>query len=97
MDNIFEDVYDKANTLKDISDREQMIRDYQLTGHLDRNKAIKKIQELRMTDADVAVATTARLAVSATPFEQVSDQGIIAELQMQIDVLIAKLPEHSKK
>ena len=83
--------YDKASILKDINDREQIIRTYQLTGHLDRNKAIEKIQELRLTDEDIAMATTARLAVSSTPFAQVPDQGIIAELQMQINILAAKL------
>ena len=91
MNNQIKGVYDKASILKDISEREQIIRDYQLTGHLDRNKAIEKIQELRLTDADVAMATTVRLAISATPFEQITDQGIIAELQVQVGILVAKL------
>ena len=91
MNNQIKGVYDKASILKDISEREQIIRDYQLTGHLDRNKAIEKIQELRLTDADVAMATTVRLAISATPFEQIPDQGIIAELQVQVGILAAKL------
>ena len=97
MGNQFKDVYDKASILKDISDREQMIRGYQLMGRLDRNKAIAKIQELRLTDAEVAMATTARLAVSATPFEQVPDQAIVAELQMQVDILAAKLLSSSNQ
>ena len=83
--------YDKASILKDINDREQMIRNYQISGHLDRNKAIEKIQELRLTDEDVAKETTARLAVSSTPFSQASDQGIAAELQMQVEILSAKI------
>ena len=93
MGNQLKYVYDKASIIKEISDREQMIKDYQLTGRLDRPKAIEKIQELRLTDTDVAVATTARLAVSSTPFSQASDQGIIAELQMQIGILTAKLTD----
>ena len=84
--------YDTASILKDINDREQMIRNYQISGHLDRNTAIEKIQELRQTDEDVAVATTARLAINSTPFVQIPDQGIIAELQMQVNILVAKLP-----
>ena len=83
--------YDKASILKDINDREQMIRNYQISGHLDRNKAIEKIQELRQTDEDIALATAARLAISSTPFVQIPDQGIVAELQMQVSILAAKL------
>ena len=83
--------YDKASILKDINDREQMIRNYQISGHLDRNTAIEKIQELRQTDEDIALATAARLAISSTPFVQIPDQGIVAELQMQVSILAAKL------
>ena len=77
--------------LKDISDRTQIIRNYDRTGHLDRDEAISKIQELRLTDKDVAKITSAKLAVSATPFSQTPDQAIVAELQMQIGILTAKL------
>lgn len=90
MDNRFKETYDRASMLKDISDREQMINNFRRTGYLDRDKAIQKIQELRLSDTDVAAATTARLAISSTPFSQVSDQGIIAELQMQLEILSAK-------
>lgn len=90
MDNRFKETYDRASMLKDISDREQMINNFRRTGYLDRDKAIQKIQELRLSDTDVAAATTARLAISSTPFSQVSNQGIIAELQMQLEILSAK-------
>ena len=90
MDNRFKETYDRASMLKDISDREQMINNFRRTGYLDRDKAIQKIQELRLSDTDVATATTARLSISSTPFSQVSDQGIIAELQMQLEILSAK-------
>ena len=91
MDNRFKETYDRASMLKDISDREQMINNFRRTGYLDRDKAIQKIQELRLSDTDVAAATTARLSISSTPFSQVSDQGIIAELQMQLEILSAKM------
>ena len=90
MDNRVKETYDRASMLKDISDREQMINNFRRTGYLDRDKAIQKIQELRLSDTDVAAATTARLAISSIPFSQVSDQGIIAELQMQVEILSAK-------
>ena len=61
-----------------------------MTGYLDRDQAIKKIVELRQTDAEVAAVTSARLVVSSMPFSSVSNQGIVAELQMQIDILSAK-------
>lgn len=91
MDNSMKEIYDKATLLKDIEERKQIIREYQLTGHLDREKAIVKIKELRLTDEDVAKVTTTRLAVSSTPFSQASDNMIVAELQMQVDILTAKV------
>ena len=84
MDKSMKGIYDKASLLKDIEERMQIIREYQLTGHLDREKAIDRIKELRLTDEDVAKVTTTRLAVSSTPFSQASDNGIVAELQMHI-------------
>ncbi len=91
MNNNAKGLYDKASMLKDIDDRKQMIQKYQITGRLDRDKAIKMIQELRLTDDDIAAETSIRLAISSTPFAQASDQGIIAELQMQTNILSAKL------
>lgn len=82
---------DKTSMLKDIKERRQIIEKYQMTGILDREDAIQKIQLLRLTNNEVAVATATRLAVSSTPFSQTSDQGIIAELQMQVKILTAKL------
>ena len=82
--------YDCASALKDILERKQIIDNYHLTGYLDRDQAIKKIVEIRQTDAEVAAVTSARLVVSSMPFSSVSNQGIIAELQMQIDILSAK-------
>lgn len=91
MSNWAERIVDRASILKDISDRTLIIRNYERTGHLDRDEAISKIQKLRLTDKDVAKITTAKLAVSATPFSQTPDQAIVAELQMQIEILTAKL------
>ena len=91
MDSIAKGVYDKASILKDIDDRKQIIWNYQLTGHLDRDKAVGEIQKLRLNDEDVAKATAAQLAISSTPFAQAPDQDIIAELQMQVNILTAKL------
>lgn len=91
MSNWEERMVDKASILKDISDRTQIIQNYERTGHLERDEAISKIQELRLRDKDVAIITSAKLTVSATPFSQTPDQAIVAELQMQIEILTAKL------
>ena len=91
MNDSIQKKYDKATLLKDIEERKRIIHEYQLTGRLDREKAIEKIKELRLTDEDVAKVTTTRLAVSSTPFSQASDNGIVAELQMQVDILSAKV------
>lgn len=79
------------NITKDIADRSQIIQNYYSTGILDRDNAIKMIQQLRMTDSEVAEVTAIRLIVSSMPFNEASDQGIVNELQMQVEVLLAKL------
>ena len=43
------------------------------------------------------MSTSARLALSATPFEQCSDEQIIAELKMQAEILIGKLKEKNQE
>ena len=85
------EIYDKASIIKDISERKEIIDKYNLTGFLDRQSAIDKIRKLRMTDEHVAATTAARLVVSSVPFDQASNESIIAELQMQLDVLIVKI------
>ena len=87
---------DKTAMLKDFNERRQIIEKYQRTGILDRDDAIKKIQLMRLTDDDVAAATVTRLAICSTPFSQISDQGIVAELQMQVEILTAKLIANTK-
>ena len=83
--------FDKAYMLKDIKDREKIINDYRKIGYLDREKAITMIQSLRVNDKEVAQVTTVKLATGAIPFQQATNEDIIAELQMQIDILSAKL------
>ena len=84
-------MYDKANLIKDIADREKIVLDYQTTGFLDRDRAIEMIIKLRLSDEDVARATTVTLLVSSVPFSQATDQGIVEELKMQIGILSEKL------
>ena len=83
--------YDIASIRKDIQERQQMINEYQMTRRLDRNKAISKIQELRITNENVAAVTAVKLSQYSVPFSQVSDENIVAELKMQMDILSAEL------
>ncbi len=82
---------DKGSLAKDIYEREKIISDYKIYGILDRDNAIKKIQELRIKDRDIAAATAVNLSVSSTPFSQSTNDQIINELTMQMDILTAKL------
>lgn len=84
---------DINSLIKDIAEREKIIFDYKKYRILDRNKAINKIQELRVTDKEVEEITTAKLAVSSIPFSMSSNKQIIDELDMQLDILKAKLFE----
>lgn len=52
----------KESLIKDIAEREKIISDYKKYGILDRDKAINKIQELRIKDKEVEEITIAKLA-----------------------------------
>lgn len=92
----------KKSLIKDIAEREKIISDYKKYGILDKDKAIKKIQELRIKDKEVEKITIAKLATFSIPFSMSSDEQIVAELDMQKEILKAKLfiiqnEEQSKK
>lgn len=91
MSNPIIDEFDKASLIKDINERDSIICNYQKYGLLDRDDAIKKIQELRISDKDIAAATVVNLSVSSIPFSQSTNDQIIGELAMQRDILRAKL------
>ena len=50
MNDPIKKAYDIDSIRKDIQERQQMINEYQMTRRLDRDKAISKIQELRITN-----------------------------------------------
>ncbi len=91
MNDPIQKVYDIASIKKDIQECQQMINEYQMTRRLDRDKAISKIQELRITNENIAAVTAVKLAQYSVPFSQVSDENIVAELKMQMDILTAEL------
>ena len=81
----------KESLIKDIAEIEKIISDYKKNGVLDRDKAINKIQELRIKDKEVEKITIAKLATFSIPFSMSSDEQIGAELDMQKEILKAKL------
>ena len=91
MNDPIKKAYDIDSIRKDIQERQQIINEYINTRHLDREKAISKIQELRITDENVAAVTAVKLAQYSVPFSQVSDENIVAELKMQMDILEVEL------
>ena len=91
MSNPIKREFDAASLVKDITDRENIIYNFQTTGYLDRDGAINKIVEMRISDEDVAKVTAANLLISSTPFNQAPDFQIVDELIMQRNILQAKL------
>lgn len=83
----------KTDTLNSIKERKDIIDKYYQTGYLDRDEAVKKIKELRITDENVGKITTIKLAQSSIPFEYATNESIVAELEMQTNILITELDE----
>lgn len=82
---------DINSLIKDIVEREKIISDYKKYGVLYRDKSIKKIQELRIKDKEVKEITITKLATFSIPFSMSSDEQIVAKLDMQKEILEAKL------
>ena len=76
-----------------INERKNIISNYVNYKILDREDAISKIKDLRLTDSNVAKASAVELAVNAIPFAQATNEQLVAELQMQVNVLSAELTE----
>ena len=67
MNDPIKKAYDIASIRKDIQERQQMINEYKMTRRLDRDKAISKIQELRITNENVAAVTAVKLSQYSVP------------------------------
>lgn len=95
MKNNLNSILEEASIIKDIEEREKIINNYKMTGFINRDKAIEKIKELRLSDMDVAKVTSVKLAESAVPFDIATEDQIIGELIMQVEILKAKI-SHGK-
>ena len=76
MDKAFENLI----ILKDIQEINDLLNGYCQIGYMDREKAISKIRELRITNSDIRKAATAMLPSNAIPFSQASDSQLVGEL-----------------
>ena len=84
--------FDYIKMNKDLSDRQQIIDEFNRTRYLDRSKAISLIQSLRLEDADVMAATTAaHLASGTTTWDRATNEQVVGELILQVDVLRTKI------
>ena len=78
----------------DIKDREDLINKYKAKGYFlksEREDAIRKIKELRITDQTVAEITAVKLTTNSVSFDKAQDGSIAAELRMQVDILTTEL------
>lgn len=92
MDNSIKTECDKLSVVNDINERQNIIRQFETTGFLDRNKAINKITSLQITDTELLTATKLKqVASGSVNLYQADDNTIISNLQFQVDFLILKL------
>lgn len=89
--NTIKDMMDKESLIKDINERNIIIQNYQITRSLDRDNAIRKINELRKTDNDISRVAIIQTAISSTSLYQATNDQIVNELIIQNAVLRAKL------
>ena len=84
---------EKTSVEKDIKELNDMISDYYRRGSLsDREKAYRKILELRIKEPDLNAAAKVMQAVHGTvPFEQATDEAIVEEMRTQVLYLTKKL------
>lgn len=86
----------KTDTLNSIKERKDIIDKYYQTGQLDRDEAVKKIKELRKTDKNVLTVAIMQQVGGSIPLEQAPDNGLVIELENQIQLLEMKLFEENR-
>lgn len=89
--NTIKDMMDKESLIKDINERDDIIQNYRITRSLDRDNAIRKIMELRKTDDDIWRVAMIQTALSPMSPYQATNEQIVNELIIQNAVLKAKL------
>ena len=91
MSNPIIDKHNEFSMCKAIAERDGIINHYNSFGILNRADAIHKIQELRLTDKEVAEVTAVQQIISSVPLNAATDAQLIGELMLQRNILQAKL------
>lgn len=71
---------ENLSLLKDIQDIDDMLNQYCHNGLINREKAISKIKELRITNRDIGKAVAATLPFNFVPFSEASNAQLAGEL-----------------
>ena len=71
---------ENLSLLKDIQDIDDMLNQYCHNGLINREKAISKIRELRITNRDIGKAVAATLPLNFVPFSEASNDQLAGEL-----------------
>ena len=82
---------DTESLIKDIKERDNIIRKYNLYGLLDRDDAIRKIMELRAKDKKVLQIAIENMTGPITLLDQLTNDQLAKELSAQITILLIKL------
>lgn len=90
------DYFEIEQAMKDIRERKELIHQFWQTGRLDRDKTIKKIVELRVSDQTVMTLEHLQMSASPAPripLERATDAELVEQLNVQVAALEAKLGE----
>lgn len=94
MSNQVKREYDKLSIIRDIVERERIVKRFLNSGFLDRNDAIQKIESIQFTNVELATATVVKqVQFGSVDLYQADDNLIITNIQFQIDFLKAKIAE----
>lgn len=84
--------FKKMKISREIAERESMVLNYNRTGNLDRETAKNLIRKLKRTDIEVkTVSSLKEIQCGTIDLNSASNDTLIFNLQMQVDILEAKL------
>ena len=78
----------KLKIIKDIADRTAIVDRYYRTHTVDRDYIIKLIQDKKMEDPQILFSSAqVQAVIGSTPYEKVTDENLIKEVELQIAIL----------
>ena len=78
---------ENLSLLKGIRDIDDMLNQYCQSGFIDRERAISKIRELRITNIDIEKAVAATLPFNFVPFSEATNDQLAGELNASKAIL----------